>query len=341
MTKRNKGCVLLDNFPISLLITLLIMAAENTKAQIPDVSDLFPEVADDLSKVSWAHAVNSKEELEQSIGDETIMMLEADILPGRLEGADPSEPTIPIMAHPPATESDISFEMWIDEVIKANKDGQKKGAKLDFKDISVVEECLKVLENRADQITFPLWLNADILKGPVSSTREPVDADKFLSLCVETFPLATLSVGWTTTYTSATDEKALYTKEMAEEMATALESKNVSMPVTFPIRAAFVPRSIEQLEWLVENIPDSTITVWSSSSDTIDVQALLALRDAIGNDSVYFDLPEEQKKEFDEAKKAEERAGAPSFRILPTNASGWATAAIALGSALAALYLYD
>lgn len=326
---------------ICVFSVLIVMAAENSKAQIPDITDLFPEVADDLSKVTWAHAVNSKEDLKKYIDDDTIMMLEADILPGRLEGADPSEPLVPIMAHPPAVESDISFEMWIDEVIKANKDGQKKGAKLDFKDISIVAECLKILQNRTEQITFPLWLNADILKGPVGSTREPVDGDKFLPLCVETFPLATLSVGWTTTYTTDDDENALYTKEMTEEMAALLESKSVAQPVTFPIRAAFVPRSIENLDWLVENVPESTITVWSSSSDTIDVQALLSLRDAVGNDSVYFDLPEEQKEEFDEAKKAEENAAAPSFQILPANASAWATAAIALGSALAALYLYD
>ena len=81
--------------------------------------------------------------------------------------------------------------------------------------------------------------------------------------------------------------------------------------------------------------------MWSHSSDTIDVQALLNLRDVVGQDSVYFDLPEEQKKEFDEAKAAEDSAAAPSFQFFPQNASAWATAGIALASALAALYLYD
>jgi hypothetical protein len=43
-------------------------------------------------------------------------------------------------------------------------------------------------------------LNADILRGPVNSTTQPVDADTFLELSDRLFPSSTLSVGWTTRY---------------------------------------------------------------------------------------------------------------------------------------------
>lgn len=47
-------------------------------------------------------------------------------------------------------------------------------------------------------MTFPVWINADILPGPVEATGTPVNAAQFLSGAAETFPQSTLSIGWTT-----------------------------------------------------------------------------------------------------------------------------------------------
>ena len=49
------------------------MAAEDTKAQIPDITVFFPDVADDLSKVTWGHAVNSKDDLEKLIAGMAVI----------------------------------------------------------------------------------------------------------------------------------------------------------------------------------------------------------------------------------------------------------------------------
>ncbi|XP_071519735.1 protein FAM151B isoform X2 [Panulirus ornatus] len=324
----------------SFTVASLIVATASMKGEIVDVVDFFPEVGDDLSKVKSGHAVNRKELLEKMI-DSDVMMLEADVSPGRLFDQDSEDPLIPIMAHPPDTESDISLEMWIDEVIKANEEGKKKGAKLDFKDLSIVQESLELLKSRMDSINFPLWLNADILKGPVENDDEPVDANQFLTWCAESFPQATLSVGWKTKFTSADDSAGAYTEEMVKEMLGTLEANGIAQPVTFPIRAAFVGRSLEPLEWLLDNVPDSTITVWSASSDDIDVHALVVLRDNIGPDSVYFDLPEDQQKAFDEAKDREANSATKKFQFLPNNTLAWASAGIALATALTTLYMYD
>jgi len=56
---------------------------------------------------------------------ENVMMLEADVVIGKINGSNLTD--IPIMAHPPANESDLSLEDFLKN-IKGNK-----GIKLDFK----------------------------------------------------------------------------------------------------------------------------------------------------------------------------------------------------------------
>ncbi|KAK3863553.1 hypothetical protein Pcinc_030703 [Petrolisthes cinctipes] len=308
-----------------------------------NVIDFFPEINDDLSLVRWAHGVNSHIKLVDSLNDPLVMMLEADVLAGTLEDSVDTSP-VPIMAHPPDTESDLTLAMWIEAVIAANKEGKKKGVKLDFKDLSIVQESLKTLECYASQINFPLWLNADILPGPVDSTTTPLAPNEFLSHCVRYFPLATLSLGWTTRYTSAEDEKGEYTLAMLQEMARTHEILNIAQPVTFAIRACFVGRSIDALEWLIENVLDSTLTVWSAATDDFDPQAILTLQDVVGTDALYLDLPEDQMEALEEARlRGEEQQrkndGSGASNILPITTI--TTAALALVSALAALYLYN
>ena len=65
------------------------------------------------------------------------------------------------------------------------------------------------------QISFPVWLNADILIGPGTGTTvalgiesKLVDPDRFIPLCQEYFPTSTLSTGWTT---SGVNPSAEYT----------------------------------------------------------------------------------------------------------------------------------
>ena len=130
------------------------------------------------------------------------MMLEGDILMGTLDSA-PHE-TIPIMAHPPSTESDLTFEKFLEEIIKFNKGKRtsknKKGIKLDFKKIEAVKPCLELLQKHGDSINFPVMLNADVIVGPVDSKDTPLDGPTFLNLTQTYFPKAQLSLGWTTRY---------------------------------------------------------------------------------------------------------------------------------------------
>ena len=121
------------------------------------VTDYWPEVATDLTLVSWSHATNSRALLAQALQDST-MMIEADVSLG--PGG------VPIMAHPPANTSDLSLQLFLDTVLEATEDKAKKGIKLDFKFIEVVEPSLKIVKDLLDRINMPLWLNADIIAGP-------------------------------------------------------------------------------------------------------------------------------------------------------------------------------
>ena len=159
----------------------------------------------DRTLVTWAHGVNSIALLNSSLEDSSILMLEADIQLGYLIG---SLDLIPIMAHPPALFSDLSFEMFLSRVLEFNsedsgEDNQMKGLKLDFKQLVAVEPVLKILRRyNASEFNFPVWLNADILPGPINSTGIPVNGEKFISLTSLYLPEMTLSLGWTTRYSA-------------------------------------------------------------------------------------------------------------------------------------------
>ena len=57
------------------------------------------------------------------------------------------------MAHPPITESDLTFEEWFDQILKT-----KKGAKLDFKSPEAVERCLQYMKTFTN-LDIPIFLN--------------------------------------------------------------------------------------------------------------------------------------------------------------------------------------
>lgn len=83
------------------------------------------------------------------------------------------------------------------------------------------------------QVTFPLWLNADILPGPVESTVKPVDPVKFLKLGSQ-HPRTVLSVGWTTNYGGNITEGE-YSREQIGTMLRMINENHVSQTVTFPV----------------------------------------------------------------------------------------------------------
>eukprot|EP00092_Neocalanus_flemingeri_P002353 GFUD01002518.1.p1 GENE.GFUD01002518.1~~GFUD01002518.1.p1 ORF type:complete len:316 (-),score=64.31 GFUD01002518.1:46-945(-) len=257
-----------------------ILLLQGVQMDIIEVSEFWPEVADDLTLVKWSHATNSRELLDTAIADDT-MMIEADVSIG---GGG-----IPIMAHPPQNESDLTLEEFMNTVIASANKGVRKGIKLDFKFIAIVKPSLDILKELEEKFRFPVWLNADILQGPGGSST-PVDADQFLNLCTEYFPEATLSIGYTTS------AEGKYTAANMNEMFNLLKQKGIVSPVTLPLRACLAARSIAEIEQFLkmvdanESFP-TTITIWSGTSDDVDLENLDKLITEIGKNRIYLDVP--------------------------------------------------
>ncbi|KAH9378157.1 hypothetical protein HPB48_007095 [Haemaphysalis longicornis] len=153
-----------------------------------------------------------------------------------------------------------------------------------------------------------LWLNADIVEGPGGAPN--VDAQHFLQLCTSRFPQATLSLGWTTR------PMASYTWQHVEAMARTLVCGPYRVPrVTFPVRGSMMAASTPQLLWLLDVIPGSTLTIWSSPSDPWSTKALMRLRNLLPLSAVYYDLPTDQKEDFDRAKSAVASSAKPGHPV--------------------------
>ncbi|KAL9951113.1 hypothetical protein ACROYT_G043717 [Oculina patagonica] len=248
---------------------------------------------DDALEVSWAHAVNSRAKLQEALSGEA-MMLEADVLLRPADG-------MPIMAHPPETDSDLSLEQFLKETI-----GSSKGIKLDFKSTSAVEPSLKILLDMTTdrEVNNPIWLNTDVLPGPCqkeTSHGDAIDPHIFLSLCAKYFPSAVLSVGWTTGK-HISMEKDRYEWRFVEPMRDLL--LDVSQPITLPIRANMVGNSLEQILWLLSLSDQYTLTIWSKTYDKPNIKDLVTLRNKVQDKTrIFYDLPPDQGMKFMEELK--------------------------------------
>lgn len=73
-------------------------------------------------------------------------MIEADVLIGT-HLRDTKNMKVPIMAHPPKNESDLSLQEFLNKISAYNAKNKTKGVKLDFKSIEVFNESLPLLKN--------------------------------------------------------------------------------------------------------------------------------------------------------------------------------------------------
>ena len=227
-------------------------------------------------------------------------------------GAEDAVPTAEdvLMCHPPSRASDLTFREFLDRVTAhLVHGGRPVGVKLDFKELDCVAPCLALMRARgvgacvgsnpgggggggahaahaeesgvddeARVRCMPVWLNADVVRGP--GGRDPIAADAFVEACVEACPEATLSLGWTHTGTPVLG----YTQEMVDEMLTLVG--RLPQHVTFAASAAHLyasasgPRESIIAHVNGEERPGST-EKWSAPSAAEDA---LPIDDAVGAD---------------------------------------------------------
>jgi len=192
--------------------------------------------------VPWSHAVNSREKLDRCLSDPKAMFVESDI---RI-----SKSGVAVAAHPPETESDLTF----DELISRMRES-KQGLKLDFKDPEILAGCLEKLAMA--KLSQPVLLNADILRGNGANPSK-FSAVGFLALCKKYYPAGALSLGWTT----VADLEEGYTKRNVDDM---IELCRDISEATFPVRACLMPNSYGELKRLIAQ-GGYTLTVWNNES---------------------------------------------------------------------------
>ncbi|XP_012577579.1 PREDICTED: protein FAM151A [Condylura cristata] len=217
------------------------------------------------------------------------MVLEADVT---VEGFNTiNETKIPIMAHPPAIYSDNTLQQWLEAVLSSSQ----KGIKLDFKSLKAVGPSLDLLQQltKDGKIQRPVWINADILKGPNVPISVHVNAKQFLALVQEKYPEATLSPGWTTLYVS---RNRTYTQAMVEKMQELVGP--LAQRVTFPVRAAMVRTAWPHFSWLLGQSDRYSLTLWQGSMDPVRVDDLLYIRDNSAIHQIYYDLFEPVLSKF-------------------------------------------
>ncbi|XP_022911142.1 protein FAM151A isoform X1 [Onthophagus taurus] len=277
-----------------IILCLILGLLHNAEMAYLDVNTFFG-VNGNLTQISWSHAVNTRMLLNQALSS-NIKMIEADVVIGTVNGTNFTN--IPIMAHPPANTSDLSLKDFLETIHAHNiqniTNGNKKGVKLDFKSIEALETAVPIMDSLYNNMTYPLWINSDILAGPKEATAIPVDPIRFFK-ATKSFKNSTLSVGWTTNYGPSIT--TAYTKEHVTTMLSTIKNNNVTQRITYPVRAGIAASSVDQLSDLVSQ-GDSTLTIWSSEGDPVNVQNLRSLIKKVGVKKTFIDVPASLEKDL-------------------------------------------
>ncbi|CAH1183014.1 unnamed protein product [Ceutorhynchus assimilis] len=266
-----------------ILVALWLNSAKGTSMEA-----FFPNANQNLTKITWAHAVNNQSLLEETLKNDAINMIEADIQVGII-----NDTKTPIMAHDPNVTSNLTLHSFLQQIKDSNanavSNSTRKGAKLDFKTIEAFEISIEIVK-QFDKGGYPIWINADIIKGPINATAIPVDPTRFLAGANQ-FSDSILSIGWTTLY--GANWTGSYTSEQIQLMINTIHTSNITQEITFPVRGGLAAQSKDLLMNLTGQISGSTLTIWSSEGDNVNVDDLRQLIKAIGLNRTYVDVPED------------------------------------------------
>ncbi|KAL1506682.1 hypothetical protein ABEB36_006002 [Hypothenemus hampei] len=220
-------------------------------------------------------------------------MIEGDVVFGTLTSD--TKTKLPIMAHPPNDTSDLSLADFLAQVLKydtnENYNATYKGVKLDFKSIEALTSYLAFSNIKTYTDAFPIWINADIFNGPDNGVAT-VDAKAFFT-AVKSVANTSLSLGWATGYNTTNPNITAYDSDQTKQMSDAITENDVSVPITFAVRAVYAAESIESLTGLLKIHDNSTLTIWSSDGDKVNVTNLRSLIFAVGLDKTFIDVPDD------------------------------------------------
>mmetsp|Transcript_32098 Transcript_32098/g.58045 ORF Transcript_32098/g.58045 Transcript_32098/m.58045 type:complete len:310 (-) Transcript_32098:98-1027(-) len=226
----------------------------------------------------WSHGTNSFAQFSEAIQDESITAIEADIVLGRDTSARYCDTVVPIMAHPPSTESDLSAATFLDEATKSKKAKRRltKHLKLDFKEFDAVEPTLEVFKNlKVDNNGKIVYLNADVLEGPGKSSVDiNVPADAFVNKCLELMTSdddsSSASYAFSLGFKVEVHSPWGHTDDHLREMASVVIRNNLigrSRGVVLAINARLLYKNTQPFEHFLLEFPEIQILVWTGSTE--------------------------------------------------------------------------
>jgi hypothetical protein len=245
--------------------------------------------------VVWAHGVNSPSQLHIALRDGTNF-IEADVCWNSVSAT-------PVMRHSSYSSRSLAQEFTFLDFVRTFITCNFKvlGLKLDFKSGASILPCMEVL--RDCQFHLPLWLNADICKGPGGLEPSVSPKDVFQIIHMD-FPRSldiTLSIGWTTFFPifSTSKYSAAHVAELRREIDAHYIPRDVA--ITFPIRASFARSSWNELLKLLDPSwrPRTSLTMWTAVEGVpqcdLDWLREQAKRCCV---TVYFDVDKGSKAEW-------------------------------------------
>ncbi|XP_069126281.1 uncharacterized protein [Argopecten irradians] len=256
----------------------------------PDINTLyfFPHTSDDGSRLKWYHGANTPTLLQRSLQTD-VDMIEGDVML-KGQGTD-SQTLLPVMGEPLAKNSgDMPFEDWLTTITPTGK-----GIKIDIQSTDAIEITLQTLKKHKAKIRVPLWIHANIFKGPLGG-EPPVDGTRFIKHVQRLFPQCTLSLGWTSgTHTDLS--LVSYTWKMVIDMYHFVHEHELEPPLVFTVRASMMHNSVPQIKWLTDNTRASLL-VWNSLGDKVVTEDFMHLAFKFPPHNLYFDLQDKQLSEF-------------------------------------------
>lgn len=257
-------------------------------------------VTPDVSSVRWNRATHSRALLQDALQRDTAPFVEADVV--LVDGS-------AVLPRPDNENWTVSLSELL---YRVSATPMNVTLKLNFKSTEVLEVAKRELLQAALQNLKGLWFHADIV--PATGGEAPVNGSSYLHQLAPSFPQAVVSVGWTTY------PETFYTWEVVDRMTRLLLcGPHLPVKISVAARASMLPNSVAQVSWMLDVIPQATLSIWAQDNDPNVTDTLVQLRKLLPWSAVYYDLSEQQRGDFERAKEnvayEPERAGHPVWDL--------------------------
>lgn len=252
---------------------------------------------------TWAHAVDNRNALQRALNDDGITAIETDLVMGQSIGSTPTTERIPIMAHPPNTESDLSMTDFLSIISKPTVSSTTnttsisidterityKSIKLDFKEMDTVEPTLKKIKEMkiATDENAVFFLNADILPGPGHREAKDVafEPGTFLETCLKYMlpqqeqqqqssspptTSTTTRFAFSLGFKADCTDKIGYTKEDLHTMSNLITEYKLierGVGIVLAINARQLAKSMPSFDAIMAEFPQLQILVWTGKGE--------------------------------------------------------------------------